>query len=232
MTNRLTAISVKATALALALGFSAQAAANMYRYTDENGQIVISSTIPQEATKRGYGLGFKSEYIGDRQLKGHSGGMPGNITRTLFDTDDRIVVSVLSNSHGCDPMNLHKGIWHILDKYKSEYDPSSPFLKYHGRFYDVWGSSHFVPMGKKIYVTLLNTLHPFKDCSELEHIEGNIFTPAKESGYGNYGQNVEFIMNENNEVKTVNYAGILQKKKEEYEAYIKTLKEKYNNHNS
>ena len=56
MANRLTAISVKATALALALGFSAQVAANMYRYTDENGQIVISSTIPQEATKRGYDI--------------------------------------------------------------------------------------------------------------------------------------------------------------------------------
>jgi predicted RNase H-like nuclease (RuvC/YqgF family) len=56
MVNRLTALSVKATALALALGFSAQVAANMYRYTDENGQIVISSTIPQEATKRGYDI--------------------------------------------------------------------------------------------------------------------------------------------------------------------------------
>lgn len=56
MGNRLTAISVKATALALALGFSTQVAANMYRYTDENGQIVISSTIPQEATKRGYDI--------------------------------------------------------------------------------------------------------------------------------------------------------------------------------
>jgi predicted RNase H-like nuclease (RuvC/YqgF family) len=56
MANRLTAISVKATALALALGFSTHVAANMYRYTDENGQIVISSTIPQEATKRGYDI--------------------------------------------------------------------------------------------------------------------------------------------------------------------------------
>lgn len=56
MANRLTAISVKATALALALGFSTQVAANMYRYSDENGQIVISNTIPQEATKRGYDI--------------------------------------------------------------------------------------------------------------------------------------------------------------------------------
>lgn len=56
MVKRLTTISFKATAFALALGFSAQISANMYRYTDENGQVVISSTIPQEATKRGYDI--------------------------------------------------------------------------------------------------------------------------------------------------------------------------------
>ncbi len=28
----------------------------MYRYTDENGQIVISNTIPQEASRRGYDI--------------------------------------------------------------------------------------------------------------------------------------------------------------------------------
>lgn len=56
MTNRLTAPSVKATVIALTLSFSAQAIANMYRYTDENGQIVISGTIPQEATKKGYDI--------------------------------------------------------------------------------------------------------------------------------------------------------------------------------
>lgn len=56
MTKRRTERSLKATVLALALGLSAQAAANMYRYTDENGQVVISNTIPQEATKRGYDI--------------------------------------------------------------------------------------------------------------------------------------------------------------------------------
>ncbi|MDF0749935.1 DUF4124 domain-containing protein [Marinobacter sp. 71-i] len=32
------------------------AEATMYRYTDENGQVVISNTIPQEATERGYDI--------------------------------------------------------------------------------------------------------------------------------------------------------------------------------
>lgn len=56
MANRLTAFSARACACALMLGIATHAAANMYRYTDENGQVVISSTIPQEATKRGYDI--------------------------------------------------------------------------------------------------------------------------------------------------------------------------------
>lgn len=44
---------VTASAIALLL-FTATATADMYRYTDENGQVVISNTIPQEASERGY----------------------------------------------------------------------------------------------------------------------------------------------------------------------------------
>ncbi|QSP95926.1 DUF4124 domain-containing protein [Marinobacter salinisoli] len=41
-------------ALAFTMGLATTAEARMYRYTDDNGQIVISNTIPQAATKRGY----------------------------------------------------------------------------------------------------------------------------------------------------------------------------------
>lgn len=43
-------------ALVLTLGLVTAAQAAMYRYTDENGRLVISNTIPQEATKRGYDI--------------------------------------------------------------------------------------------------------------------------------------------------------------------------------
>jgi len=46
--------TVIASLAAAGMLFSASAQATMYRYTDENGQLVISNTIPQEATKRGY----------------------------------------------------------------------------------------------------------------------------------------------------------------------------------
>ncbi|AOY88986.1 hypothetical protein BKP64_12885 [Marinobacter salinus] len=55
MAYRLTAFKT-ASAVALALGLAGTVEAGMYRYTDENGRVVISNTIPQEATKRGYDI--------------------------------------------------------------------------------------------------------------------------------------------------------------------------------
>lgn len=56
MHKRLTIFSATASALLLTLSMTTQAEAGMYRYTDEQGQLVISNTIPQKATKRGYDI--------------------------------------------------------------------------------------------------------------------------------------------------------------------------------
>ncbi|GGC70158.1 DUF4124 domain-containing protein [Marinobacter halophilus] len=56
MPHRVTKSTVIASLAAAGLLFAASAQATMYRYTDENGQLVISNTIPQEATQRGYDI--------------------------------------------------------------------------------------------------------------------------------------------------------------------------------
>lgn len=56
MHKRLTVFSATASALLLSLGMTTLAEASMYRYSDEEGQLVISNTIPQQATKRGYDI--------------------------------------------------------------------------------------------------------------------------------------------------------------------------------
>lgn len=53
--RRTTSVLITAAVMAC-LVLPATALANMYRYTDENGQLVIGSSIPQEATKRGYDI--------------------------------------------------------------------------------------------------------------------------------------------------------------------------------
>ncbi len=54
MTNR--PVCFRAAVLAAVIGVAATAEAGMYRYKDDNGRLVISNTIPQEATKRGYDI--------------------------------------------------------------------------------------------------------------------------------------------------------------------------------
>lgn len=56
MPHRVTKSTVIASLAAAGLLFAASVQATMYRYTDENGQLVISNTIPQEATQRGYDI--------------------------------------------------------------------------------------------------------------------------------------------------------------------------------
>lgn len=51
--KQLTRFSIVISALLIT---TAVAEARMYRYTDENGQLVISNTVPQEASKRGYDI--------------------------------------------------------------------------------------------------------------------------------------------------------------------------------
>lgn len=54
MASRLTAFKTVFAATVFTMATAAEA--GMYRYTDQNGQVVISNTIPQEATKRGYDI--------------------------------------------------------------------------------------------------------------------------------------------------------------------------------
>ncbi|AMQ89712.1 DUF4124 domain-containing protein [Marinobacter sp. LQ44] len=56
MHHRVSKSTVIASLAVAGLLLSASVQANMYRYTDDNGQLVISNTIPQEATKRGYDI--------------------------------------------------------------------------------------------------------------------------------------------------------------------------------
>lgn len=53
--NRITRFPMIASAV-VALLVATVAEARMYRYTDDNGRMVISNTIPQEASRRGYDI--------------------------------------------------------------------------------------------------------------------------------------------------------------------------------
>lgn len=176
--------------------------------------------IPDQTAKGGYAYGFACEVICEQTLRGHSGGMPGNISQTRFDPESGIVVSILTNSHMGKPDMLQKGVWHILDFFKKHSCETSPYKDYKGWFYDIWGASCFVPAKDKIYVSSPFMNEPFTDCSELEHLEGHTFQITKENGYGCFGEKVEFAM-DGTSVTSVSYAGYPKQSAEAFADFVR-----------
>lgn len=172
-----------------------------------------------DPTETGYGLGFRYAKSGERILRGHAGGMPGNSTRTYFDQEDGLVVSVLSNSHEGKPLRMINGIFHIIDFYKKNFKDPSKFKKLQCCLYDVWGISAYVPVGEKIYVCSFSAPKIFDDCQELEYKKDNTFKIIKDDGYGGYGQDVE-----RDKVKGVKHAGFPMLDKQGYLEYLEELK--------
>lgn len=161
--------------------------------------------VPDINSAYSYAYGFASETIEGFKLFGHSGGFPGQTTKSLFHLNDGIVVSVLTNSYCARAENLQKGIWSILSFFKENYSPSSISENIGGFYYDMAGVIGITPMGEKVYVSNPSQVEPFKVVSELERSD-KAFKITKENGFGSYGEMVEFIT-ENEEVRFVNYAG-------------------------
>ena len=64
---------------------------------------------------RHYGLGLIVETVAGRRVIGHSGGFPGQITRSILDPEDGIAISVLTNAVDGPAAELASGALAILD---------------------------------------------------------------------------------------------------------------------
>ncbi len=179
-------------------------------------------SVPDDPQQRGYTLGFTCQNHGKRTLYGHHGDACGNVSQSLFDSENQIAISVLANSHAAGPNTLHKGLWHILDFFKNHADKEPQSYEiYAGQVYTFWESLIFVPAEDKIYVSNPSSTEPFTNCSELTHIKDNVFRISKERGFASFGEEVEFIM-DGNKVQEVRYGKFPMYRKD---VYIEKLKQ-------
>lgn len=88
-----------------------------------------------------YTLGLMVSHVGSRRLLGHGGGWPGHITRTMFDAETGIAVSVLTNAIDGPAEPLAAGLFHLLDLATDRDVPRSgqDLSRFTGRFANVWG---------------------------------------------------------------------------------------------
>jgi CubicO group peptidase (beta-lactamase class C family) len=85
------------------------------RSKNEMQRPVWTGQNPDEP-KDGYGYGTTIQHHDGHRMVGHSGGYPGHITRTMWDPEEGLAISVLTNAVDGPAEELAAGILKILDK--------------------------------------------------------------------------------------------------------------------
>ena len=158
-----------------------------------------------------YGLGFGVVRVGGRRLPGHAGGYPGHITRTVFDPESRLAVSVLTNAIDGPAEPLALAVVKLLDlAARLEPDGSAASVgadRFVVRLANLWGVRDVALLGGRLVLLDPTAPDPTDGFSELE-IEGETtLRVTRGSGYHAVGETAEFSFGGDGRVETVRGPG-------------------------
>ncbi len=131
----------------------------------QHDQWLIGNTRQYEA----YGLGFKIEYARNRRVFGHGGSFPGQITRTMCDAKNELVVTVLTNCGEADTDSIIGGIFSVFDffegaeKKRTKGKSKNKLAHFNGRFASLASTMEIVSTNSKIVAIWPNSWWPFSD---------------------------------------------------------------------
>lgn len=170
-----------------------------------------------------YGLGFVIEDVDGRRLAGHSGGFPGYITKTVFDSKDELAVVVLTNCIDGEARDMNLGIVRVIDWFQKHHtDKSSHDLsRFEGRFMNLWGVIDIVSSGNRIIAAEPASWTPFKDAEELAYINENTLKITDASSFGSEDELIRYVFDKNGVVKKITKAGSTKLPEREYMAKMK-----------
>jgi CubicO group peptidase (beta-lactamase class C family) len=177
----------------------------------------------------GYGYGtIVSHYDGHRMV-GHSGGYPGHITRTMWDPNEGLAISVLTNAVDGPAEELAAGILKILDKARETSgklplssrltnsaalttpdprDREIDLASFTGRFAALWGVTDIVLLGGKLYATSPSMASPMLVPSELAVVDKDTLKIMGGSPYGSVGEFYRFERAEDGSIISVFTGGM------------------------
>jgi CubicO group peptidase (beta-lactamase class C family) len=149
-----------------------------------------------------YGLGMSISKVGDRDVFGHGGGYPGHITRSLFDPERRLAVSVLTNAIDGPAGQLAEGLVRLIDLAESkERGDATGLGRFTGRYANLWGVVDIVLLGGRLYATDPAAPNPADAPQPLE-ADGD--TLRVTGGHdGSYGEFYRFTFDADGAVETV-----------------------------
>jgi CubicO group peptidase (beta-lactamase class C family) len=150
-----------------------------------------------------YGLGLGIQVIGERRMVGHSGGFPGNITRTLVDPQDGLTVVVLTNAVDGPARELVVGIVKLVDAALSASmepraddagaETDADLASYTGRFAGIWGVTDIVDLGGRLRIVQPDQPDPTAAMAKLDVVDADTLRIADASGYAAPGERVRYV---------------------------------------
>jgi CubicO group peptidase (beta-lactamase class C family) len=166
-----------------------------------------------DAPLDGYGYGTIVHHYGGHRMVGHSGGYPGHITRTMWDPNEGLAISVLTNAVDGPAEELAAGVLRILDKARnvagklplssgltngtaipqpaapgSAVDPAS----FTGRFAALWGVTDVVLLGGKLLAVSPVSPSPVVQPSELAIVDANTLRIMTGNPYGSVAEHFRY----------------------------------------
>ncbi|HVL59421.1 MAG TPA: serine hydrolase domain-containing protein, partial [Burkholderiaceae bacterium] len=172
---------------------------------------------PDAALERWYGLGTLCGSLADWHWFGHSGSLPGHMTRTAVVPAHDLAVSVLTNCNDGLPWPWLDGCLHVLRSYARGGPPSARTAEWTGRWWSPWAAVDLVPMKDKVLVANPQWPNPMLDASEIEverparsdrkqaaQLNGTI---ARATGFASHGEPVRLIRDRRGNASTLWLAG-------------------------
>ena len=169
----------------------------------------LSPAAPQD----GYGYGTIVRHYDGHRMVGHSGGYPGHITRTMWDPNEGLAISVLTNAVDGPAEELAAGILKLFDKARAvaskvplrsglvnsaalappaapgrEIDPGS----FTGRFAGLWSVIDVFVLGGKLYSSSPVAPSPVDEPTELAIVDENTLQISGGSPYGSVGEHYRY----------------------------------------
>ena len=144
--------------------------------------------------ERSYGLGFIVERHGQRTLVGHSGGFPGQITKSVLDPASGLAVSVLTNCVDGPAAELALGTAGLVDLVAASWseeraaaDPA-PFT---GRWQSLWGVLDVVRCGSALLALNPAQPDPAAHPVRLRALDERRLLVTADGGFGSPGETWE-----------------------------------------
>lgn len=173
----------------------------------------VWSAIAPDAWQAGYGYGTTVDTYNGHRMVGHSGGYPGHITRTMWDPNEGLAISVLTNAVDGPAEELAAGILSILDRSRKQTgnlpltsgltnssaippvpDSGKEIDKqsFTGRFAALWGVTDIVLLGDSLLACSPIGPSPVVNPYELAVVDENTLRIMSGVGYASVGEHFRF----------------------------------------